>query len=105
MIIRFKLLPASIMLIITLCNNSIAQSDSTERAGIELFPILSYDSDAGFGYGAKAFFYDQLNSRESFDIILFNSTKGEQWYKFVFSIPDFESQTRNKISYRTRCKL
>ena len=69
-----------------------AQIDSTDRAGIELFPILSYDTDAGFGYGAKAFFYDQLNTRESFDIILFNSTKGEQWYKFVFSTPDFESR-------------
>jgi hypothetical protein len=74
------------------CFKISAQTDSTERAGIELFPILSYDTDAGFGYGAKAFFYDQLNTRESFDIILFNSTKGEQWYKFVFSTPDFESR-------------
>ncbi|NWG27488.1 MAG: BamA/TamA family outer membrane protein [Ignavibacteriaceae bacterium] len=72
--------------------NLSAQVDSTQRAGIELFPILSYDTDAGFGYGIKTFFYDQLNTRESFDIILFNSTKGEQWYKFVFSIPDFESR-------------
>lgn len=77
---------------IFLRNNLFAQTDSTERAGIELFPILSYDTDAGFGYGAKAFFYDQLNTKESFDIILFNSTKGEQWYKFVFSTPDFESR-------------
>ena len=77
---------------IALSFNLSAQTDSTERAGIELFPILSYDTDAGFGYGAKAFFYDQLNTRESFDIILFNSTKGEQWYKFVFSTPDFESR-------------
>ena len=76
-----------------------AQIDSTERAGIELFPILSYDTDAGFGYGAKAFFYDQLNNRESFDIILFNSTKGEQWYKFVFSIPDFESRQGTKFPF------
>jgi len=74
------------------CFKISAQVDSTDRAGIELFPILSYDTDAGFGYGAKAFFYDQLNTRESFDIILFNSTKGEQWYKFVFSTPDFESR-------------
>ena len=76
-----------------------AQSDSTERAGIELFPILSYDTDAGFGYGAKAFFYDQLDNRESFDIILFNSTKGEQWYKFVFSIPDFESRQGTEFPF------
>ena len=76
-----------------------AQIDSTERAGIELFPIVSYDTDAGFGYGAKAFFYDQLDTRESFDIILFNSTKGEQWYKFVFSTPDFESRQGTKFPF------
>ena len=89
---QFKLLLFASALLSSLCLNLTAQSDSTERAGIELFPIISYDTDAGFGYGAKAFFYDQLNSRESFDIILFNSTKGEQWYKFIFSIPDFESR-------------
>lgn len=77
---------------VILCINLFAQTDSNERAGIELFPILSYDTDTGFGYGAKAFFFDQLNTRESFDIILFNSTKGEQWYKFVFLTPDFESR-------------
>lgn len=79
--------------------NLFAQTDSTERAGIELFPIISYDTDAGFGYGAKAFFYDQLDTRESFDIILFNSTKGEQWYKFVFSTPDFESRQGTKYPF------
>jgi len=75
-----------------ICLNLSAQTDSTDRAGIEPLPILSYDTDTGFGYGLKVFFYDQLNTRESFDIILFNSTKGEQWYKFVFSTPDFESR-------------
>ena len=69
-----------------------AQTDSTERAGFEWLPIVSYDTDAGFGYGIKTFFYDQFNSKESFDLILFNSTKGEQWYKIVFSSPDFESR-------------
>jgi hypothetical protein len=89
---KFKISLFTSALLSILCFNLSAQTDSTERAGIELFPILSYDTDAGFGYGAKAFFYDQLNTRESFDIILFNSTKGEQWYKFVFSAPDFESR-------------
>ena len=92
MLSKFKISLFASALLSTLCFNLFAQIDSTERAGIELFPILSYDTDAGFGYGAKAFFYDQLNTRESFDIILFNSTKGEQWYKFVFSTPDFESR-------------
>ncbi len=71
-------------------NDLIAQADTTARAGIEPFPIISYDTDAGFGYGIKTFFYDQLNTTESFDLLLYNSTKGEQWYTFVFSIPDFE---------------
>lgn len=92
MFIKFKISLFAAALLSTLCFNLSAQIDSTARAGIELFPILSYDTDAGLGYGAKAFFYDQLNTRESFDIILFNSTKGEQWYKFVFSTPDFESR-------------
>ena len=88
----YKILLFASLIFNTISLNLIAQTDSTERAGIELFPILSYDTDAGFGYGAKAFFYDQLNSKESFDFILFNSTKGEQWYKAVFSTPDFESR-------------
>ena len=57
---------------------------------IEPLPIISYDTDVGFGYGAKAFFLNLLNNDESFDVTLFNSTKGERWYRFVFSLPDFE---------------
>ena len=57
---------------------------------IEPLPILNYDSDAGFGYGAKAFTLNVLKMNESFDVILFNSTKGERWYRFVFSIPDYD---------------
>jgi outer membrane protein assembly factor BamA len=54
------------------------------------FPILMYDSDIGFGYGAKVKFVDYLHKKESFDLTLFNSTKGERWYVFNFSIPDLE---------------
>jgi len=57
---------------------------------LEPLPIISYDTDTGFGYGAKAFFLNHLELNESFDLVLFNSTKGERWYRFVFSIPDFE---------------
>ncbi|MBI4811298.1 MAG: BamA/TamA family outer membrane protein [Ignavibacteriales bacterium] len=57
---------------------------------IEPLPILSYDTDVGFGYGVKGFLLNTLGVNESFDIVLFNSTKGERWYKFIFSIPDFE---------------
>jgi endonuclease/exonuclease/phosphatase family metal-dependent hydrolase len=57
---------------------------------VEPFPILSYDTDVGFGYGAKVFLLNPLKENESFDMVLFNSTKGERWYRFVFSVPDFE---------------
>ena len=64
-------------------------SDLNDKT-LEPLPIISYDTDVGLGYGAKAFFLNHLGLNESFDIILFNSTKGERWYRMVFSIPDFE---------------
>ncbi|HLF20252.1 MAG TPA: endonuclease/exonuclease/phosphatase family protein, partial [Bacteroidota bacterium] len=63
---------------------------SSVQPTFEPLPILSYDTDVGFGYGAKAFFLNQLGLAESFDAVLFNSTKGERWYRLVFSLPDFE---------------
>jgi len=94
--IQLKRCAALFVLLNVLYLNLYAQNDSTKRAGFEWLPIVSYDTDAGFGYGVKTFFYDQFNSTESFDLILFNSTKGEQWYKFVFSTPDFESRQGTK---------
>ncbi len=67
-------------------------SSTKNRSSIEPLPILSYDTDTHFGYGAKLFLYDLMKMEESFDIVLFNSTKGEKWYRVVFSIPDFESR-------------
>ncbi len=61
-----------------------------ETSKFEFLPILSYDTDVGFGYGIKTFFLNYLGLNESFDITLFNSTKGERWYRAVFSLPDFE---------------
>ncbi|MFC1500464.1 BamA/TamA family outer membrane protein [Candidatus Zixiibacteriota bacterium] len=63
--------------------------DSGETT-IEPMPIFMYDTDVGFGYGAKAFLLNTVGWNESFDLILFNSTGGERWYKLVFSLPDFE---------------
>jgi outer membrane protein assembly factor BamA len=54
------------------------------------FPILMYDSDIGVGYGGKGKFVNYLGRKESLDLILFNSSKGERWYVFTFSIPDTE---------------
>jgi len=61
-----------------------------ESGRLDPFPMVSYDSDIGFGYGAKLFLLNQLKAGESFDLTLFNSSKGERWYRFVFSLPDFE---------------
>jgi outer membrane protein assembly factor BamA len=67
----------------------IAEADSIPSK-IEPLPILSYDSNTGFGFGAKSFFLNLFKARESFDVILFLSTKGQRWFRLVFSIPDFE---------------
>lgn len=53
-------------------------------------PIIMYDGDIGVGYGGKIKFVDFLGKKESFDLILFNSSKGERWYVFTFSLPDLE---------------
>ena len=75
-----------------------SQTDSLSKQDNEweAFPILNYDSDAGFGYGAKGFLYNFLDAKESFDLTLYNSTKGERWYRFVFSIPDIQRRQGKK---------
>ncbi len=67
-----------------------ASGSGEGRSKIEPLPIVSYDTDIGLGYGAKLFLFDLLHSKESLDIVLFNSTKGERWYRGVFSYPDIE---------------
>ena len=53
----------------------VVRADSTQdSAKTELLPILSYDTDAGFGYGLKMFALNYLGNDESFDLTLFNST-------------------------------
>lgn len=73
-----------------------AQTDSALKSSIEweAFPIINYDSDAGLGYGGKGFLYNILENNESFDLTLYNSTKGERWYRFVFSYPDRQRRQR-----------
>jgi outer membrane protein assembly factor BamA len=65
-------------------------SQDTLETKFEPLPILSYDSNTGFGFGAKAFLLNFFHSRESLDMIIFLSTKGEKWFRTIFSIPDFE---------------
>jgi endonuclease/exonuclease/phosphatase family metal-dependent hydrolase len=58
----------------------------------EFFPILMWDTDIGVGYGAKAFLLNPFGNAESFDLTAFNSSKGERWYRFAFSMPDFDTR-------------
>jgi outer membrane protein assembly factor BamA len=98
-----KSLFGTFLLILSICispvqgSNHAASSDSlfllsadSIDSKIEPLPILSYDSNTGFGFGAKSFFLNLLKLRESFDVIVFISTKGERWFRFVFSVPDFD---------------
>src|SRR5512135_2410606 len=66
-----------------------ARPDSTTTS-LEGLPILSYDTDTGFGYGAKLFLLNLLGGNESLDAIAFQSSKGERWYRLVIALPDFE---------------
>jgi outer membrane protein assembly factor BamA len=65
-------------------------TNSDHQRSSNYFAILMYDSDIGFGFGAKGVIKNQFHRNESLDLILFGSTKGEQWYVFTFSIPDRE---------------
>jgi endonuclease/exonuclease/phosphatase family metal-dependent hydrolase len=71
-------------------SNADSSGMQKREKSFEILPIISYDNDVGLGYGAKTFFLNYLQCKESFDIVAFNSTKGERWYRFVFSLPDFE---------------
>jgi outer membrane protein assembly factor BamA len=72
---------------------------------IEPFPIISFDTDVGFGYGAKVFFLNQCGWHESTDLTVFNSTKGERWYRIVFSVPDFELRQGKLYSWAIDCAI
>jgi outer membrane protein assembly factor BamA len=89
-----KLLIILSLLLLTSLPYIFAQQNQSKskRSNFEILPIANYDSDVGFGYGVKGFLYDILKERESFDLILYNSTKGERWYRLVFSVEDFESR-------------
>ena len=66
-----------------------AYNEDTKKS-LSVFPFLMYDTDIGIGYGGRAKFVNYLSKKESFDFTVFNSSKGERWYVFAFSIPDIE---------------
>lgn len=53
-------------------------------------PFAMYDTDTGFGAGYKGVLRNMLGARESFDLTLFLSTKGERWVRIGWSLPDAE---------------
>jgi outer membrane protein assembly factor BamA len=71
------------------------QAKAEERGkSWSVFPILMYDTDIGVGYGGKGKIVNFMGHRESFDLFLFNSSKGERTYVFTFAMPDFEIRQR-----------
>ncbi|MDX1699123.1 MAG: BamA/TamA family outer membrane protein [Melioribacteraceae bacterium] len=88
----------SLLFLLLLFQNYIYTQNSCSKSNEEweVFPILNYDTDVGFGYGGKGFLYNFLNTKESFDITAYNSTKGERWYRLVFSIPDMQRRQGKK---------
>ncbi|HKB84931.1 MAG TPA: BamA/TamA family outer membrane protein [Ignavibacteriaceae bacterium] len=71
----------------------------TEGIDWEVFPIVTYDTDAGFGYGIKGYIRNPLAGNESYDLTLYNSTEGERWYRLQFSFPDYEARHGTDYGY------
>ena len=97
---RFLLKIFFLLLLTHLTRSLSAQNniEFDEKRDWEIFPIVNYDSDVGFGYGIKGFFYNFLGNKESFDLTIYNSTKGERWYQFVYSIPDKQRRQGKKYN-------
>lgn len=76
-----------------------AFTDAKAAKSFSFFPIVMYDSDIGFGFGGKTILKNYYQKDESFDLVLFGSTRGEQWYQFTFSVPDFEIRQGKKYPW------
>jgi endonuclease/exonuclease/phosphatase family metal-dependent hydrolase len=70
-----------------------------------VLPIVMYDTDTGIGYGGKGFVSNVFRANESFDLLIFNSTKSERWYKLEVSLPDKEIRQRKKYLLAADFKL
>ena len=66
------------------------ETAADSAASTDVLPIVSYDSNTGFGGGVKSFFLNQCGLGESFDAVAFASSKGERWFRLVTSFPDIE---------------
>ncbi len=89
----FLLLAASPVLPVSLrCSAGLSDSDTCRERNrsTDVLPMLSYDSNTGVGFGIKSCFLDHLGQNESFDAVIFGSSKEERWVRLVISLPDFE---------------
>ncbi len=82
-----------------------SQISLPKQFSMSALPIAMFDSDIGFGFGAKGVLKNIHKKNESYDIILFGSTKGEQWYALAFSIPDFEFRHRKRFKWALDFKI
>lgn len=97
-------LPRSLLLIIIFFIFLDLPAQVPERR-IQLFPVIMYDSDIGFGLGGKCLLKDQLHKAELIDLIIFGSSKGEQWYVAEFSFPDKQVRKKGKFPAGIDIKL
>jgi len=90
----------------TVCADEFNLDQASSKTNLSVFPIFMYDSDIGFGLGGKCILKNYLEKDESFDLILFGSTKGEQWYVLTFSFPDpkLRHGTLYPISLDLKCE-
>ncbi len=93
-----------VIFILVIGVNLKASAEEKIKKSLSAFPILMYDTDIGVGYGGKAKFVNYLSRKESFDFIVFNSTKGERWYVFTFSWPDIEIRQGKRYALSFDCK-
>ena len=69
-------------------------NDTIAATKLDVFPFVLYDTDIGFGAGVKGYYFNPFEQNESFDILLFASTKGERRIAFGFSEPDYQYRQR-----------
>jgi len=91
-------------LIIAQTDSSWQQISNQERSA-NAFPIIMYDSDIGFGFGGKAVLKNRYQKQETIDVTIFASTKGEQWYAFQFSVPDFEYRQGKQYAFSLDARI
>ena len=72
------------------------ENSETKNKSQSILPIVMYDSDIGLGLGVKGVFKNYGSHQESFDLLFFGSTKGEQNYALCFNIPDSEIRRGTK---------